>query len=75
MLELAFLSKPAHTLERIAAQQISRFLRNSSSQSAPRQDTQDKPPKHISGKYEIKLNDQLLEGTFLAKRRVIENVH
>jgi len=34
MLELAFLNKPAHTLERIAAQEISRFLRSSSSQSA-----------------------------------------
>lgn len=28
----------------------------------------DTPPKHISGKYEIKLNGNLLEGTFLAKR-------
>jgi hypothetical protein len=25
-------------------------------------------PKHISGKYEIKLNGKLLEGTFVAKR-------
>ena len=33
------------------------------------QDTQDKAQRHISGKYEIKLNDKLLEGTFLAKRR------
>ena len=33
------------------------------------QDTQDKPPEHISGKYEIKLNDRLLEGTFLATKR------
>jgi hypothetical protein len=27
-------------------------------------------PKHISGKYEINLNDKHLEGTFLAKRHV-----
>lgn len=33
-------------------------------------DALDTPPKHISGKYEIKLNDKLLRGTFLAKRRV-----
>ena len=33
-------------------------------------DAPDTPPKHISGKYEIKLNDKLLEGSFLAKRRV-----
>ena len=26
------------------------------------------PPEHISGKYEIKLNGKLVEGTFLAKR-------
>jgi len=32
-------------------------------------DALDTPPKHISGKYEIKLNGKLLEGTFLAKRR------
>jgi len=31
-------------------------------------DVQDTPPKHISGKYEIKLNGKLLEGTFTAKR-------
>lgn len=33
-------------------------------------DVLDTPPKHISGKYEIKLNGKLLEGTFLAKRRI-----
>jgi len=32
-------------------------------------DALDTPPKHISGKYEIKLNGRLLEGTFFAKRR------
>lgn len=32
-------------------------------------DALDAPPKHISGKYEIKLNGKLLEGNFLAKRR------
>jgi hypothetical protein len=32
-------------------------------------DVLDTPPKHISGKYEIKLNGKLLEGAFLAKRR------
>jgi hypothetical protein len=31
-------------------------------------DKQDTQPKHISGKYEIKLNGKLLEGTFLARR-------
>lgn len=31
-------------------------------------DALDTPPKHISGKYEIKLNGRLLKGTFLAKR-------
>jgi hypothetical protein len=31
-------------------------------------DAFDTPPKHISGKYEIKLNGKLIEGTFLAKR-------
>jgi len=31
-------------------------------------DTQDAPPKHISGRYEINLNGTHLEGTFLAKR-------
>jgi hypothetical protein len=31
-------------------------------------DAPDTPPKHISGKYEIKLNGKLIEGTFLAKR-------
>jgi hypothetical protein len=33
-------------------------------------DAPDARPKHISGKYEIQLNGKLLEGTFLAKRRV-----
>jgi hypothetical protein len=33
-------------------------------------DAPDPPPKHISGKYEIKLNGKLLEGTFTARRRV-----
>jgi len=33
-------------------------------------DSPDTPPKHISGKYEIKLNGKVLEGTFLAKGRV-----
>jgi hypothetical protein len=33
-------------------------------------DARDNPPKHISGKYEIKLNGKLLDGTFLAKKRV-----
>jgi len=32
-------------------------------------DALDTPPRHISGKYEIKLNDKLLEGTFFLKRR------
>ena len=32
-------------------------------------DALDTPPKHISGKYEINLNGQVLEGTFLAQRR------
>jgi hypothetical protein len=32
-------------------------------------DALDTPPKHISGKYEIKLNGEILEGTFLAKRK------
>ena len=32
-------------------------------------DALDDPPKHISGKYEIKLSDKLFEGTFAAKRR------
>ena len=32
-------------------------------------DALDTRPKHISGKYEVKLNGELLEGTFLAKRR------
>ena len=32
-------------------------------------DALDNPPKHISGKYEIKLDGKLVEGTFLAKRR------
>jgi len=32
-------------------------------------DALDTPPKHISGKYEIKLNGKLLEGTFDARRR------
>jgi hypothetical protein len=32
-------------------------------------DAPDTPPKHISGKYEIKLNGKLVEGAFLAKRR------
>jgi hypothetical protein len=33
-------------------------------------DTQDTPPKHMSGKYEINLNGKHLEGTFLAKLHV-----
>jgi hypothetical protein len=33
-------------------------------------DALDTPLKHISGKYEIKLNGNLLEGTFLAKMRI-----
>jgi hypothetical protein len=32
-------------------------------------DSQDKPPKHISGKYEIHLNGKFLEGNFLARKR------
>src|SRR5581483_10046360 len=32
-------------------------------------DALDTPPKHISGKYEIKLNGRLIEGSFLAERR------
>jgi hypothetical protein len=32
-------------------------------------DALDIPPKHISGKYEVKLSDKLVEGTFVAKRR------
>jgi hypothetical protein len=30
----------------------------------------DVPPKHISGNYEIRLKGDLLQGTFLAKKRV-----
>jgi len=33
-------------------------------------DALDTPQKHTSGKYEIKLNDKLLEGSFVAKKRV-----
>jgi hypothetical protein len=33
-------------------------------------DALDTPRKHISGKYEIKLNGKLLNGAFVAKRRV-----
>jgi len=33
-------------------------------------DPLDTPPKDMSGKYEINLNGKLLEGRFLAKRRV-----
>ena len=32
-------------------------------------DTRDARPKHISGKYEIKLNGKLLKGSFFAKKR------
>jgi hypothetical protein len=32
-------------------------------------DAPDTPPKHISGKYEIKLNGKILEGTFTARKR------
>ncbi len=32
------------------------------------QDDPDRPPKHISGKYEINLNGKRLEGVFLANR-------
>lgn len=32
-------------------------------------DTQDKPPKNISGKYEINLKGKILEGNFVARRR------
>jgi hypothetical protein len=32
-------------------------------------DALETPPKHISGKYEIKLSDKIVEGTFVAKRR------
>jgi len=35
-------------------------------------DTRDGSPKHISGKYELKLNDKLLKGTFVAKKRAIK---
>jgi hypothetical protein len=36
-------------------------------------DALDTPPKHISGRYEIKLNGKLIEGTFLAKN-MTENI-
>jgi hypothetical protein len=32
--------------------------------------TQETPPKSISGKYEIRLNGKLLEGSFVARKRV-----